>query len=56
MAKQEKQKTTVMLPADLMKKAKIRAIEEDRTLASLIEKAVTGYLEKQKPSQGRGQR
>jgi len=56
MPKQEKQKTTVVLPTDLMKKAKIRAIEEDRTLASLIENAVTDYLEKRKPSQRRGQR
>jgi len=56
MAKEERQKTTVVLPADLMKKAKIRAIEEDCTLAKLIENAVTEHLKKPRPSQRRDQR
>jgi len=48
MRKQDKQKTTLVLPMDLMKKAKIRAIQEGRTLASIMGQAITEYLNKPK--------
>lgn len=37
---------TVKMPRDLYKGARIRALEEDISVANLMEKAVTAYLRK----------
>jgi plasmid stability protein len=39
-------RTTISLPDDLLKAAKIRAAHEDRSMSSLLEEALRGLLSK----------
>jgi hypothetical protein len=41
-------KTTIDMPEDLWKAAKIRALEEDRNLAELVAEAVRDFLRRKK--------
>jgi hypothetical protein len=50
--KAERLKTTVVLPRDLWKRARIEAVEEETDLSTLIAKAIEAYL-KSKPRRGR---
>lgn len=45
-------RTTVRLPDDLMKAAKRRAVETDRTLTEVIEDALRAALAREAPSGG----
>jgi hypothetical protein len=45
-------KTTVVLPRDLWKRARIKAVEEETDLSTLIAKAIEAYL-KSKPRKER---
>jgi Ribbon-helix-helix protein, copG family len=48
------QRTTVRLPAELLKRAKLKAIAEGRTLTALIEEGLRQVLEEKKtPAQGK---
>ena len=47
-AKVERLKTTVVLPRDLWKRARIEAVEEETDLSTLIAKTIEAYL-KSKP-------
>jgi post-segregation antitoxin (ccd killing protein) len=42
--KAERLKTTVVLPRDLWKRARIKAVEEETDLSTLIAKAIEAYL------------
>jgi hypothetical protein len=48
----ERLKTTVVLPRDLWKRARIEAVEEETDLSTLIAKAIEAYL-KGKPRKKR---
>jgi len=42
--KAERLKTTVVLPRDLWKRARLEAVEEETDLSTLIAKAIEAYL------------
>jgi hypothetical protein len=42
--KEDRLKTTVVLPRDVWKRAKLRAIDEESDLSALIVKALEAYL------------